>query len=51
MLIARALALQPMPVRLKDLMLSLMEYLLMMMEEREGVGQKPLQLVISMSMS
>ncbi|PON59998.1 hypothetical protein TorRG33x02_286450 [Trema orientale] len=49
--IPRALALQPMPERLKLLMSLRMEYLFMRMEEREGEGQNPLQFTIRISIS
>ncbi|KAL0548595.1 hypothetical protein IC582_013050 [Cucumis melo] len=48
---AIALALHPIPERLKLLMSFLIEYLLMTMDDREGEGQKPLQLTIRISMS
>lgn len=51
MSMANALALHPMPLILKLFRSSLIEYLLTMMEERDGEGQKPLQLTMSMSMS
>ncbi len=46
---ATMLALHPIPERLKLLVSLLMEKRLMSMEEREGEGQKPLQLTMRMS--
>ncbi|KAF7820843.1 hypothetical protein G2W53_026298 [Senna tora] len=49
--IQRALALHPMPEMLKLLMSLRREYLLTMMELREGMGQKALQFKMRMSIS